>query len=61
LERVTGIEPALSAWEYERSGVEIGLACENGCPLSAAPEYWLWHRFREGDDWRVVTITMRLL
>jgi len=33
LERVTGIEPALSAWESEPSGHLHGLACEASCPL----------------------------
>src|SRR5690348_16533300 len=31
-ERVTGIEPALSAWESERSGLPRGLTCESKCP-----------------------------
>ena len=32
LERVTGIEPALSAWESVRSGLLCGLTCAAGCP-----------------------------
>jgi hypothetical protein len=31
-ERVTGIEPALSAWESVRSGLLWGLTCETWCP-----------------------------
>jgi hypothetical protein len=31
-ERVTGIEPALSAWESVRSGQLSGLTCWAGCP-----------------------------
>jgi hypothetical protein len=30
-ERVTGIEPALSAWESVRSGLFCGLTCGAGC------------------------------
>jgi hypothetical protein len=32
LERVTGIEPALSAWEAVPSGPVTCLTCEAGCP-----------------------------
>ena len=32
LERVTGIEPALSAWESVRFGLLYGLTCGVGCP-----------------------------
>ncbi len=32
LERVTGIEPALSAWESEPSEALRALSCEVGCP-----------------------------
>ena len=32
-ERVTGIEPALSAWESVLSELLHGLSCEAGCPL----------------------------
>jgi hypothetical protein len=32
LERLTGIEPAPSAWEAERSGLSPGLTCRPGCP-----------------------------
>jgi hypothetical protein len=31
-ERVTGIEPALSAWESVRSVLPHGLTCGSGCP-----------------------------
>jgi hypothetical protein len=33
VERVTGIEPALSAWESVRSALLRGLTCGAGCPL----------------------------
>ena len=33
LERVTGIEPALSAWESDRSGPLTALTCELDAPL----------------------------
>jgi hypothetical protein len=33
VERVTGIEPALSAWESVPSGHLHGLTCEATCPL----------------------------
>jgi hypothetical protein len=32
VERVTGIEPALSAWESVRFGLLWGLTCGAGCP-----------------------------
>jgi hypothetical protein len=32
VERVTGIEPALSAWESVPSGLLSGLTCGAGCP-----------------------------
>jgi hypothetical protein len=33
VERVTGIEPALSAWESVPSGHPHALTCEASCPL----------------------------
>jgi hypothetical protein len=32
VERVTGIEPALSAWESVQSGLLSGLTCAASCP-----------------------------
>jgi hypothetical protein len=32
LERVTGIEPALSAWEAVLSELLSGLSCKKACP-----------------------------
>jgi hypothetical protein len=32
VERVAGIEPALSAWESVRFGLLYGLTCGVGCP-----------------------------
>jgi hypothetical protein len=34
LERVTGIEPALSAWESDRSGLLTGLTWATDAPLA---------------------------
>ena len=34
VERVTGIEPALSAWESDRSGPLTALTWESGIPLA---------------------------
>jgi len=36
VERVTGIEPALSAWESERNRLSWRLTCQPVCPLVAA-------------------------
>ena len=38
VERVTGIEPALSAWEAARSGLLCGLTCGAGCPRVTASD-----------------------
>jgi hypothetical protein len=41
LERVTGIEPALSAWESVRFGLLCGLTCGAGCPRVTATDPFL--------------------
>jgi hypothetical protein len=41
LERVTGIEPALSAWEAERSGLLYGLTCLPRCLEVTVANRWL--------------------
>ena len=40
-ERVTGIEPALSAWEAERSGLLYGLTCLPRCLEVTVANRWL--------------------
>jgi hypothetical protein len=40
LERVTGIEPALSAWEFERITPSQGLTCQFMCPVMTALHRW---------------------
>jgi hypothetical protein len=41
LERVTGIEPALSAWEAERCELRTGLTCAARCPPLTVRDRWL--------------------
>ena len=41
LERVTGIEPALSAWEAERSGLLCSLTCVARCLGMTVAYRWL--------------------
>jgi hypothetical protein len=41
LERVTGIEPALSAWESERSGLLCSLTCLARCLEMTVANRWL--------------------
>ncbi len=38
LERVTGIEPALSAWEVHRSVPSSAVTCDGTCPWVAASD-----------------------
>ena len=38
--RMTGIEPALSAWEAERSGLLCSLTCRARCPEVTVTNRW---------------------
>jgi DNA-binding XRE family transcriptional regulator len=37
MERVAGIEPALSAWESERNTPSLGLTCQLACLVVSVP------------------------
>jgi hypothetical protein len=41
IDGVTGIEPALSAWEAERSGLLYGLTCPPRCLEVTVANRWL--------------------